>query len=495
MLAHVPQDLQTLRSGFLAREHNLLIDGRWHPSILGKRFASFDPATGEKLAEVAEASAADIDLAAKAARRAFEDGPWPSMTGAERARLIWRLADVLEAHKAELVLLETLDNGKPLRLSQRDIDGGIDRLRYYAGWATKLTGETFSPSAPGNWHAYTVREPLGVAGLITPWNFPLALALWKLAPALAAGCTCILKPAEQTPLTALRLGELILDADFPPGVINIVTGFGEAGAAIASHPDVNKVSFTGSTEVGKLIVHAAAGNLKRLTLELGGKSPVLIFGDADVEKAIMGAANGIFLNSGQVCVANSRLYAHKSVFEPVLEGIVSHAERLKLGSGLEADTDLGPLISREQQDRVQGYVEAGRASGARVLTGGSSPGGEGFFLRPTVLTDTRSDMAVVREEIFGPVLCAMTFDDDDLDRIAREANDTPYGLAANVWTRDVSVAHKIARKLQAGLIRINGTTMTPEMPAGGFKQSGWGRENGLDGVLAFTELKTVAIAL
>jgi phenylacetaldehyde dehydrogenase len=409
--------------------------------------------------------------------------------------MIWRLADILEAHKDELALLETLDNGKPLRLSQRDIDGGIDRLRYYAGWATKLTGETFSPSAPGNWHAYTLREPVGVAGLITPWNFPLGMALWKLSPALAAGCTCILKPAEQTPLTALRLGELVLEADLPPGVVNIITGFGEAGAAIAAHMDVNKVSFTGSTEVGRLIVHAAAGNMKRLTLELGGKSPVLIFPDADMEKAVTGAANSIFLNSGQVCVANSRLYAHKSVFDQIVEGIVDHAEKLKLGSGLQLDTDLGPLVSREQMDRVQGYVEAGRDAGAHVLTGGDSPGGPGYFMRPTVLTDTRSEMSVVREEIFGPVLCAMSFDDEDLDRVAREANDSQYGLAANIWTRNISVAHKMARKLQAGLIRINGTTMTPEMTAGGYKQSGWGRENGYEGVLAFTELKTIAIAL
>jgi phenylacetaldehyde dehydrogenase len=483
---------------FVARSHQLLIGGRWVDARSGKTFETFDPGTGRVIARVAEGDAADIDAAVAAARAAFEAGPWRAMTPSERAKLMWRLAELIEAHRDELAQLESLNNGKPIaNIRHSDLVNSCEIIRYMAGFATKLTGETITLSQPGQFHAYTLREPIGVVGQIIPWNAPLMMAAWKIAPALATGCTVVLKPAEQTPLTALRLGQLIQEAGFPDGVVNIVTGFGEtAGAALAAHPDVDKVAFTGSAEVGRLIVKAAAGNLKKVSLELGGKSPVVVFPDADLGVAVPGAARAIFNNSGQVCAAGSRLYAHKSVFDRLVAGVAQEAGKLKLGHGLNPDTQMGPLVSQDQLDRVSGYVAQGRSDGATVVTGGNRVGNEGYFMAPTILTDTRADMSVVREEIFGPVLCAMTFDEEDLDRIAAEANRTSYGLAASIWTRDLSTAHKMARRIKAGSVGVNmHGTLDAAMPFGGYKQSGWGREKGRDVLELYTETKAVVMAL
>jgi phenylacetaldehyde dehydrogenase len=482
----------------LAGRHQLLIGGRFVDAASGKTFDTFDPGSGRVIAQVAEGAAADIDAAVAAARAAFEGGAWPRMTGSERAKFLWKLADLIEANRDELAELESLNNGKPIaNIKNGDLANSAEVLRYMAGWATKLTGETISLSQPGAYHAYTLREPIGVVGQIIPWNAPLMMCAWKLAPALAAGCTVVLKPAEQTPLTALRLGQLIQEAGVPDGVVNIVTGMGEtAGAALAAHPDVDKVAFTGSGEVGRLIVKAAAGNLKKVSLELGGKSPVIVFPDADMGLAVPGAARAIFNNSGQVCAAGSRLYAHKAVFEKLVEGVAQEAGKLRLGHGLDPNTQMGPLVSQEQLDRVCGYIAKGRSDGATVVTGGARVGNEGYFIAPTILTQTQPEMAVVREEIFGPVLCAMTFEDDDLDRIATEANRTAYGLAASIWTRNLSTAHKMARRVRAGSVGVNmHGTLDPAMPFGGFKQSGWGREKGREVLELYTETKAVVMAL
>jgi phenylacetaldehyde dehydrogenase len=489
-------DAGGLAKAFLASPRKLLINGKWLDAQSGKVFPVYDPATGRVIAQVADGDKVDVDLAVVAARAAFDHGPWSEMSPAERAKLIWKLGDAIDAHADEMAMIETLDNGKPLRMARNiDVAASAEKLRYYAGWATKLTGDTVDVSLPGTWHAYTLREPVGVAGLIVPWNFPLMMAVSKIAPALAAGCTVVLKPAEQTPLTAIRLGELVQEAGFPDGVINIVTGFGETGAAIVEHPGVDKVSFTGSTEVGKIILGAARGNLKRVTLELGGKSPVIVFPDADMDKAIEGASRGIFTNTGQVCAAGSRLYAHPKVFDQMVEGIARFAAKLKVGAGVDPGTDMGPVVSQEQFDRVTGYLRAGAAAGAKAVTGGGPVDREGYFVQPTILTGTTAEMSVRREEIFGPVLCAMTFADDDLDRIAAEANDTEYGLSAYVWTRDIGTAHKMARKLKSGFVRINGGGLDNSLPFGGYKQSGWGRENGREGVEIFTEMKSVIVGL
>jgi phenylacetaldehyde dehydrogenase len=483
---------------FLGREHKLLIGGKWVAARGGKSFDTYDPGTGRVIARVAEGEAADIDLAVQAARAAFDGGAWGRITASDRGRMIWKLGDLIEQHGAELAELETLNNGKPLASAQRgDVPLSADMFRYMAGWATKISGETLDVSMPGSYHAFTVREPVGVVGQIIPWNAPLLMAAWKLAPALATGCTIVLKPAEQTPLSALRLGELIQEAGFPDGVVNIVTGFGPtAGAAIAAHPDIDKVAFTGSSDVGRIIVQAAAGNLKKVSLELGGKSPVIVFPDADMSRAVPGAAQAIFANSGQVCTAGSRLYAHKSVFDKMVEGVAAEARKIRVGHGLQEGTQMGPVISETQLHRVTGYIEQGRAAGATVAAGGARLGGEGYFIAPTILTGTTADMSVVKEEIFGPVVCAMRFDDDDIERIARQANDTIFGLAGSVWTRDLSTAHKMVRRIRAGRIGVNiHGSVDAALPTGGFKQSGWGRERGREGLNLYTEVKSVIMAL
>ena len=482
---------------FIARRHQLLIDGKWIDAKSGKTFAVFDPSNGQQIAQVAEGGSEDVEAAVAAARRAFEAGPWPKMSPVERGKLVWRLGDVLEAHADELAELEALDNGKPVSDARAvDIPFGCELLRYMGGWSTKITGQSIPISAPGDWHAYSIREPVGVVGQIVPWNFPLLMAVWKIAPALATGCTIVLKPAEQTPLTALRLGELILEAGFPPGVVNIITGDGSAGAAIAAHPDVDKVAFTGSTEVGRLIVQAAAGNLKKVSLELGGKSPAIVFPDADLSVAIPGTASGIFFNMGQCCTAGSRLFVHERIFDKMMMGLADEAAKLKIGPGLDPDTRIGPLVSDEQFQRVTGYLESGRQQGAEVVTGGKRRGNEGYFVEPTVLTKTNPDMKVVREEIFGPVVCAMPYNDDDLERIAKQANATEYGLAASIWTRDIGIAHKLAKKLKAGSVWINVHNFNDvALPFGGFKQSGWGREMGYEAIELYTETKGVAALL
>ncbi len=489
--------LSEATSGFLAGKHQAFIGGEWVDAMSGKTFETFDPGTGRVIAQVAECDAADVDKAVAAARAAFE-GPWSRTTGSERARMMWKLAELIEQHAAELAELEALNNGKPApNVRNFDLMLSCESLRYTAGWATKITGETIALSSAPKVHAFTVKEPIGVVGQIIPWNSPIMMACWKLAPVLATGCTAVLKPAEQTPLTALRLGQLIQEAGIPDGVVNIVPGFGPtAGAAIAAHPDVDKVAFTGSGEVGRLIIKAATGNLKKVSLELGGKSPVIIFPDADVDVAVPGAARAIFTNSGQVCAAGSRLYAHKRVFDRIIAGVAQEAKKIRVGHALSDGTQMGPLVSKDQLERVSGYVEQGENDGATVVTGGGRLGNEGYFIEPTILTDTRPEMSVIREEIFGPVLCAMRFDDDDLDEIAKEANRTMYGLAGSVWTRDLSIAHQMVRKIRAGTVGVNvHSSIDPALPFGGFKQSGWGREKGRDVIDLYTEVKSVVIAL
>lgn len=486
---------------FLKKPKKLLIGGEWRDALSGKTFGVIDPATGEEFIRVAEGDKEDIDLAVAAARKAFQNPEWRNMRPAMRERLMHRFADLIEANAEELSELEALDAGKSVVMARYvDMTMAVDCFRYMAGWPSKLEGATIplsTPFLPGEAQtfAYTLREPVGVVGQIIPWNFPALMAAWKLAPALATGCTVVLKPAEETPLTALRLGELALEAGYPAGVINVVPGYGHtAGAALANHPDVDKVAFTGSTEVGKLITRAAAGNLKKVSLELGGKSPVVIMADADLEMAIPGAANAIFFHQGQVCAAGSRLYIEKSVHDQVIDGMVKIAKGLKVGHGLDPDTQMGPLVSQTQIERVCGYIESGLNEGAEAITGGKRIGNHGYFVEPTILVNANRDMKVVREEIFGPVVAAMSFTDPE--EIVAMANDSIYGLSASIWTKDVSKVHRLVPQIQAGTVWVNcHTLLDSALPFGGFKQSGWGREMGHDALENYTEIKAVCIAI
>src|SRR5580658_3952973 len=477
---------------FIATPRKLFINGQWVDAASGKTFDTPNPATGETLARVAEGDAEDINRAVRAARGAFDDGPWGRLTPSERGRIIWRIGDLILDHADELAQLESLDNGKPVAVARgADVPLAADLFHYMAGWATKINGQTIDISVPympgSNFHAYTLREPIGVVGQIIPWNFPLLMAAWKLGPALATGNCVVLKPAEQTPLSALRLAELIAEAGVPAGVVNVVTGFGEtAGAALAAHDDVDKVAFTGSTEVGKMIVQAAAGNLKKVSLELGGKSPNIVFDDAEAG-AVEGAANAIFFNHGQCCVAGSRLFVQEDRFDEVVNGVAEIAKGIKLGPGMESGTQMGPLVSEEQLQRVTGFLESGVSEGATTITGGGRFGDSGYFVEPTVITNTRPDMKIVREEIFGPVVVAAPF--RTLDDIAKEANNSDYGLGAGIWTRDISKAHALAKKLRAGTVWINCyNVFDASLPFGGYTQSGWGREIVLANDAASTEV-------
>lgn len=477
---------------FLEGTKKLYINGEFVECADGKTFETPNPATGETLAALYEAGPEDIDRAVKAARRAFDEGQWSKLTAAERGRLMYKLADLMEENKEELAQLDTLDNGKPIRETMTaDLPLSIEHMRYYAGWTTKITGQTIPVSGP--YFNYTRHEPVGVVGQIIPWNFPLLMAMWKLGAALATGCTVVLKPAEQTPLSVLYLAELIEEAGFPPGVVNIVPGYGEpAGQALVSHPLVNKIAFTGSTEVGKRIMEQCAKDVKRVTLELGGKSPNIILPDADLSKAIPGALNGVMFSQGQVCSAGSRVFIQKKSFDNVVADMASHAKSIRQGAGLSEDTDMGPLVSSEQQSRVLGYIEKGVSEGAELLAGGKKASDSGYFVEPTIFANVNDEMTIAKEEIFGPVISALPF--EDLDELIERANRTDYGLAAGLWTQNVANAHYVANNLRAGTVWVNCyNVFDAAAPFGGFKQSGLGREMGSYALNNYTEVKSVWI--
>lgn len=475
------------------RQTKMLIGGKWSDSVSGETFATVHPATEEKIADVARGNAQDIDRAVKAARKAFEEGPWPKMDARDRGRLIGRLADLIEQHKEELAALETLDNGKPINDSlAADIPLVIDCLRYYAGWADKITGKTVP--IRGDYFCYTLREPVGVVGQIIPWNFPALMVAWKWGPALATGCTIVMKPAEQTPLTCLRLAELATEAGFPPGVINVVPGFGDAGAALVKHPDVDKIAFTGSTETAQLIMRDAAQTLKRLTFELGGKSPNIVFADSDIDAAIAGAEFGLFFNQGQCCCAGSRLFVEEKIHDKFVEKLVARARSRQLGDPFQTSTTQGPQIDSDQFQKIMKYIDLGKQGGAKCLTGGDRHGDQGFFVQPTIFDEVTDDMEIATDEIFGPVLSVLPF--KDLDEVVERANKTFYGLAAAVWTRDVAKAHRVAKSVRAGTVWINCyDVFDAAAPFGGFKMSGMGRELGEYALDNYTEIKTVTMSM
>jgi len=486
---------------FVGQPRQALIDSRWQNAQGGETFEVFDPATEQVIAHVADCKKADVDLAVSAARQAFDKGPWASMSPSARGKILWKIGDLILENLEELAQLEALNNGKPIGVARAaDVPLAADLFHYMAGWATKIEGNTIALSVPytpdAQYHAYTRREPIGVVAQIIPWNFPLLMAAWKLGPVLAAGCTVVLKPAEETPLSALRLAQLCLDAGLPPGVLNVLTGFGETcGAPLAAHPQVDKVAFTGSTEVGKLIVKAASNDLKKVTLELGGKSPNIVLEDADLELAIAGASNAIFFNHGQCCCAGSRLFVQNKHYDRVLEGVSTAARNIRLGPGLNPSSEMGPLVSKVQFDRVTGFLKSGREEGARTLAGGKRHGEVGFFVQPTVLDGTKDTMRVYQEEIFGPVVTVMPFKDVD-DELIRRANDTVYGLAAGLWTGNIKRAHRIANKLKAGTVWINCYNIfDAALPFGGYKQSGWGREMGHEVLNNYLETKAICMSI
>jgi acyl-CoA reductase-like NAD-dependent aldehyde dehydrogenase len=480
------------------RKYQLFIDGKWVDAESGKTFTTPNPATGETLAEVAEADKADVDKAVAAARKAYE-GKWGKMSARDRGRLLYKLSQIIEARSRELAELETADNGKPIRESEYvDLPQVVENFEYFAGWATKIEGETIP--VPGEMFNYTLHEPLGVCGQIIPWNFPLLMAAWKLAPALAAGNTVVLKPAEQTPVTAMELGKLIQEAGFPDGVVNILPGYGEtAGAALASHPGIDKIAFTGSTEVGKLIAGAAANNLTKVSLELGGKAPNIIFADANIEQAVNGAMMGIFFNQGQVCCAGSRLFVADEIKDEFLGRLKEKAEKINVGDPMDSKTQMGPQVSEVQLNRIKGYVDIARNEGASVMTGGGAPNLEGnfqngYFFQPTIFGDVKNQMRVAQEEIFGPVTCAISFK-DEVD-LLKQANETIFGLSAGIWTQDITRAHRFAKKVHAGVVWINTFNMfNAASPFGGFKQSGYGREMGKHALELYTQVKSVWVDL
>lgn len=488
--------LPAVRS-FLSSPKQLLIDGEWVDAKDGRTFATVNPSTEEVLVQVAQASAVDIDRAVVAARNAFESpSPWSRMTPRERSHLLWRIGDMIDERAEEFAQLESLDNGKRLESARGDVGVAAELFRYFAGWATKMEGTSIPMSVPGReFHAYTRREAIGVVAGIVPWNFPLTMAAFKVIPAITAGNTVVLKPAEQTPLTALRLGELLLEAGVPAGVVNVVPGYGDAGAALVDHPDVDKVAFTGSTEVGKKIAAGASKNLKKVSLELGGKAPNIIFADADLDAAVAGAALAGYFNEGQCCVNGSRLYVQRSVFDQVIDGVAEAAKAIRVGDAFDPATTMGPLVSAEQKEKVMGYVRGAIADGATLNAGSGDPAADrGYFFSPTLITGVTEQMAVQTDEIFGPVITAIPFDTED--EVVAAANNTVYGLAAGVWSKDLGTAHRVGSKLRAGTVWLN-TWHADDvvLPRGGYKQSGWGRELGSFGLDDYTELKTVIAEL